>query len=262
MLTGVMAAFCRQHGKRSIFAMAGESKFRFGRDRWLYEFGIKHVDSVVVQNSGQARFVREVVGRASVLIPNIYQVARPVMGTASRRYILWVGMIRQIKRPDLVLDLVQSLPGLRFVMVGGPGVGEAPLYEAISERAAKLPNLDFVGFVPYQEVNSYFDSAMVFVNTSDSEGFPNTFLQSWARGVPTVSFVDSGAWMNGEPVGLLVKSVAEMSKAISALVENSKERSRLGQVSKAYVELNHAPQRVLDLYDDLLRHMMQRNGPE
>src|ERR1041384_4972044 len=43
MWTGVMAEFCRRHGKRSIYAGAsdrdfvrGEEQIRFARDRWIY----------------------------------------------------------------------------------------------------------------------------------------------------------------------------------------------------------------------------------
>lgn len=256
MLTGVMVAFCRRHRKKSVFAMAGYSKFRFKRDRLLYEYGIKHADRLVVQNAEQARFLTQEIGRDSLLIPSAYEIGR-IQPTAYPKYILWVGMIRQIKRPDIFLDIVQSLPDLKFVMVGGAGVGELPLYGAISARATTLDNLSFKGFVPYQDIDTYFNDALLFVNTSDSEGFPNTFLQSWVRGIPTVSFVDSGARMNGQPVGVAVKSSEEMIKVVSNLENDAETRSRLGRIAKEYVTLNHSPDRVLDRYQELFREIMR-----
>src|SRR5205814_8327805 len=60
MLTGVVAEFCRRHGKRSVYAAASDVDFipghqpiRFGRDRWLFERGLARVDRIVVQNAGQ-----------------------------------------------------------------------------------------------------------------------------------------------------------------------------------------------------------------
>ena len=44
-----------------------------------------------------------------------------------------------------------------------------------------------VGFVKPSEVIEYFKAASVFINTSTSEGFPNTFLQAWQCEVPVVS---------------------------------------------------------------------------
>ena len=59
-------------------------------------------------------------------------------------------------------------------------------------RAATVPNLEFKGFLPLDQVEPWFDRARVLVNTSTYEGMPNTFLQAWARGVPTVATVKAG----------------------------------------------------------------------
>lgn len=259
MLTGVIAAFCQRYGKKSIFAMAGDPMIRFSRDRWIYEYGIKHVDRIVVQNIDQERLVREEIGRDCILIPNCYQAALP-RTPPSRKRVLWVSTIRQLKRPDLFLDVAQALPGYRFTMIGGVGVGEVPLYEKIKERAESLENVNFVGFVPYAEVDRFFDNAVLFVNTSDSEGFPNTFLQSWARGVPTVSFMDSSARVNEQPMGRVVTSLDEMTHTVIDLLENDAERSRLGEECKRYVEQNHAHDRILSLYEGLFRSVLERDG--
>jgi glycosyltransferase involved in cell wall biosynthesis len=45
------------------------------------------------------------------------------------------------------------------------------------------------GHVPFDAVGRHFDGAAAFVNTSEYEGLPNTFVQAWLRGVPTLSFV-------------------------------------------------------------------------
>lgn len=260
MMTGVMAAFCRLHGKKSIFAVAGDPMIRFSRDKWIYEYGIRHVDRVFVQNSEQERFVRQHFGRDSILIPNCYEAAR-IRTSVPRKFVLWVSTIRQLKRPDLFLDVAQALPGYQFTMVGGMAADEAPLYEETRARAEKLENVDFVGFVPYAKVNQYFDNAILFVNTSDSEGFPNTFLQSWARGVPTVSFVDSGARVNGEPIGRVVDSIDDMRAAVGDLLERHTERTRLGAECKIYVERNHGTDRILGLYQDAFRRILEEDGP-
>jgi glycosyltransferase involved in cell wall biosynthesis len=140
-------------------------------------------------------------------------------------------------------------------MIGGPGAGESELFEVIRSQAQLLENVDFLGFVPYAQVDVEFDRASVFVNTSDSEGFPNTFLQAWARGVPTVSFIDAGARLDGKDVGLRARSLAEMIQAVGELTSNDARRELEGRRCYSYFERCHSPERILDLYEQTIREL-------
>ena len=48
--------------------------------------------------------------------------------------------------------------------------------------------MTFHGAVPYRDAGALYSRARVLVNTSDVEGFPNTYLQAWASGTPVVAF--------------------------------------------------------------------------
>lgn len=261
VLTGIVTAFCRRNGRIAVFAAAGNpdldrstSRIRLARDRWIYEYGLRRVDRVLVQNEEQARLCRLNFGVKATLIPNCY----PYSGSRAEgggKYALWVSTIRKLKRPELFLDLAAALPTQQFRMVGGPGARETSLFDAIRIRAEALPNVEFMGFMPYPEVERLFDDASILVNTSESEGFPNTFLQAWARGVPTVSFVDCGARSDGLPVGCRVQSMEEMVTCAGRLLEDEAERYRLGVRSRRFYEMNHSPERILDLYDQAFKEL-------
>lgn len=261
MLTGVVAEFCRRAGKKSVFAAAGNpdlepgtSRIEYARDRWIYEYGLRHVDRILVQNEEQERLCLANFGRTSTRVPNCYPLPDS-RAPGAGRYVLWVSTIRTLKRPELFLDLAEALPDFRFRMIGGPGRGEAALYEAIRKRAGRITNLEFLGFVPFARVEEHFDAASVLVNTSESEGFPNAFLQAWARGVPTVAFVDSGARAGGRRVGRRVGSFEAMVARVSSWLANDAGRAQEGRWCRAYVAANHAPARVLELYERIFMEL-------
>ena len=89
---------------------------------------------------------------------------------------LWVSRCQNIKRPMLFLDLAEALPDRSFTMICPPE--NRTLWDSVSARAAKLPNLKFIESVPYHEIQSRYDAARVFVNTSEWEGWPNSFIQA------------------------------------------------------------------------------------
>ena len=198
MWLGVVTEFCRRHGRRSVYAGASDMDFvpdvggqiRLARDRWLYRRGLAAVDAIVAQNDVQRASCLEHYGREAVVIASCYEPRHNASSQGD--LVLWVGMLHENKSPELFLDMAERLPHRRFALVGGPRAGAQGFYEAIRARAAKLPNVEATGFVPLDEAERWFDRARVFVNTSTYEGMPNTFLQAWARGVPTVATVAGG----------------------------------------------------------------------
>ncbi len=262
MLTGVVAEFCRRRGRRSIFAGASDNDFergrqqiRFGRDRWLYERGLERVDRIVVQNPHQLEACRAQYGREAVLIPSCYELpadARPGRGDV----VLWVATVHEYKRPEMVLELARRLPQRRFVMIGGVSTRGTRLtpgyYEGIRDAAAALPNVEFKGFLPLAEVEPWFDRARVLLNTSVYEGVPNTFMQAWARGVPTVATVDIGAEVYEK-----FSSLEEGAGKIDRLFEDELHFARLSLRCKEHFERSHSPAEALGRYERVFGELAQ-----
>src|SRR5688572_26812359 len=264
MLTGLVAAYCKRYGKRSIFSASGTPDFerntpriRYRRDRWLYEYGLRHVDRLLAQNPEQVHLCLRNFSRPCALVPNCYEAPRSSRAVTGRD-ILWVGTIRKLKRPELFLDLAAALPQYQFTMVGGSAGLDRGLYSRVKARAEATSNVKFVGFVPYSQIDEHFDRAALLINTLQSEGFPNTFLQAWSRGVVTVASVDCGARLDGVPVGRVVSSREQFIEVLEDLMSNNLRRQQEGMRCKEYFEHNHTPGRVLDMYEEIIGELITR----
>jgi len=263
-LTAFVAAFAQRHGRRMVFAGAADLDFdsrlpmvRHARDKWLYRWGVARVDQIVAQSERQAALCRTLLGREAVCINSCYGHA----GQPARQegVVLWVGSVKPIKRPELFLDLAQRLPQWRFRLVGGtPGAAQ---FEALRSRAADIGNLELTGFVPHAKVEAFFDGAAVLVSTSAHEGFPNTFLQAWSRGMPSVSFFDVGARQGGAPVGTVVPDLDSMADAVQRLKTDAALWHREGERAADYVRLHHGVGGVVDAYENVFHRLMAQPAP-
>jgi len=222
---GLLALKRRRRSFRFVYAGAADSDFmpspidlRFARDRWLFRFGLRHADAIVVQNRHQRELLAHHHGREGVVIPN-FMDSRPAPAPGARRdTVLWVGRLRSIKRPMMFVELARALPGLRFTMVG-PRTPDSALCDQVEEAARGVPNLEFHGFRPFAEVDEIFARCRMLVSTSAMEGFPNVFLQAMRRGVPIVSFVDPDDMIARNGLGAVVQSEAELRERVQGLMQ-------------------------------------------
>jgi glycosyltransferase involved in cell wall biosynthesis len=166
--------------------------------------------------------------------------------------VLWVSNIRQLKRPDLFIALVKRLGACKAVMIGGTQPGSEPLYDQTKQLAAGVGNLEFMGAVPYHATNEVFDRARVFVNTSEIEGFPNSFLQAWTRGIPVVSFFDPDGVIAREGLGKTVTNIEEMVAAVNALHSDAQLWQASSARCRAFMAAHFDEARILAPYVEAL----------
>jgi glycosyltransferase involved in cell wall biosynthesis len=253
MHLGLLVLFCKRHGGKVVFRVAHDDDcdpakllIKYWRDKKLYEYGLRHADCILVQSARQQAAMLTNYGLQSHIAGMLVDI--PERQSNRDIDVLWVNNIRQFKRPDLLLALANQMPNVQFHMVGGDQPGFAQLYDHIRDQAATLPNLTFHGHIPYHEMDCIYARAKIFVNTSDSEGFPNSYLQAWVRGTPVVAFFDPDNIIQQERLGLVPTSVEEMREAIATLLSTPVLWSKISTSCKSYMERAYGENSVLFPY--------------
>jgi glycosyltransferase involved in cell wall biosynthesis len=258
-LVGLIAMFCARHGKRFVFRAASDADcmpdalISLGRwqlrDKWLYEHGLRRTTGVLVQTRRQQELMRRNYGVDSTIAG---LVVPPGDGTREfgERDIdaLWVSNMRPVKRPDLLLNLAEQLPNVSFHMVGGTVNGAQEFFATVKAQASGRNNVTFHGAVAYREANALYGRARVLMNTSDVEGFPNTYLQAWANGTPVVAFFDPDGVIAREGLGAAVRSPQEMSAAARRLTSDESEWKAARARCLSFIERHYSEDVVLQPY--------------
>ncbi|HEY3299068.1 MAG TPA: glycosyltransferase family 4 protein [Armatimonadota bacterium] len=268
MCTGLVAYHCKRVNRPFVFSVASNIDVDYSLPDWieaqerlLFRYGISRADAVVVQSADQMALVRSNLHKEAVLIPSTFSMPDPNEDHGAGDMILWAANMREVKRPEMFVDLAERLPQYSFVMVGGFDSGNAEAVEAIRRRAELLSNLQLTGFVPYDEVGRYFSRAALFVNTSWAEGFPNTFLQSWCRGVPVIATFDSDGLLSREGLGRYCADLDELAASVDEFMKDAALRSSVGETAKNYVMAHHSPDAVSAEFDRLFSELMWDSPP-
>jgi glycosyltransferase involved in cell wall biosynthesis len=257
------AVYARTSGRPFVFAGASDKDFVMGplpgmpaQHTAMYRWGLRAAEAVVVQNVAQLELLKRHFHRDGHLIQNGYEEPQAQPGTFEGN-VLWAATVKPLKRPDHVLALARRLRHLRFLMVGGPGVdrGAQAYFDGIAHQARGLSNLTMTGHVPFRDVGLAFDEASVCLNTSDYEGLPNTFMQAWLRGIPTLSFVrpESAPGVSGT---LACEDLDHMALRLDRLTRDRAAWSAASQACRRHFQDHHtmdvAVARYLEVFDQVL----------
>lgn len=256
MELGAVAMFCGKHRRGVIFRTAsdadcdpGKLLVRYWRDRKLYEYGLRRADAILVQSEFQRGLMHRNYGldsRPARLLIDTRMVETDE--THKDIDLLWLANLRQAKRPDRVLDVATRLPNFRISIAGGRYAGEHLLYSQIAEAAQRLPNVTFHGQVAYQDVGALFNRAKIFINTSDIEGFPNTYLQAWIRGLPVVATFDPDGIISREGLGVRVSNTCELAEAVSRILGNRAEFESMRRRCLQYMAAQYNEDELMSPY--------------
>lgn len=258
--TFLTALYCRLHRRRFVYHWASDDDLQgrrmaeFPALRPLFVLGRRMAAVQVCQTDVQFHLLSPRERRRAVVIPNLLDTSIPWRPGPGGDVVLWVGSIKpQAKRPDRFLDLAAALPERRFRMCGDLR-GPPAFQQAFRDRLAASPNVDWVGFVERRDLPPHYSAARCLVNTSDFEGFPNTFLEACASGVPCVSLnVDPNGILAGGAGRFLNGDASALPKAVEGLFEDGPWAA--ARQACAAVAREHAPEASARRHRELLAQL-------
>ncbi len=244
---GIIAFFCKFNKRKSIYRTAhtidcdGSYAKKSGLSGMIYEYGLNRADKIVTSVRQHQELLTErypeLIGKVTHINLGIF----PQDSNATREYVLWVARCEKWKRPEIFLDIVAANQDVSFLMICPKQKHAEVYFYEIKERAKFFSNLIFIDFVPFRNIQAYFDKAKVFVNTSDFEGFTYTLIQSGLARTPVV-------YLNVNPDEVITKNrlgyVAggdkeEMSDQIRILLDDEKDWSEKSENIFEYANKNH-----------------------
>ena len=270
-LVGYIAFFfLKRKGKRFIHRLASNKDTgiylpeKYG-SKWKYKsyiYGIKRASEVIVQTKDQEdelyRYLSlhsSIIGNGQWILDNDLRV--------KEESVLWVSRCHPVKQGNLYYELAKSNPDVKFIMI-------MPVYKNTLDKsfvdetvvwldkAKKLSNFTYIERVPFGEIQTYYDRAKVFVNTSSVEGFPNAFVQACMGATPILSLnVDPDEFISNHSLGRSFNgNLEEMSNYIKEVFSDSQakqiEYESMSKNAKQYVLDHNNIEVVGQKYLDLL----------
>lgn len=177
----------------------------------LLAYGIRNANILLAQTEYQRQQLKKNFKREAVLFYNLVPLPKETLEKDNVFTVVWVANFKRVKRPELFVELSKRFVderGIRFIMIGRSG----------GFPVKDTDNLKYIGEQTNDEVDKILASAHVLVNTSEYEGFSNTFIQAWLRKTVVCS-------MKADPDSLLQKglgvfcndSIDDLEKAIRDL---------------------------------------------
>jgi glycosyltransferase involved in cell wall biosynthesis len=210
---------------------------------WLARPVLERARLVIAASNALAEDARRLGAKKVRVVPSGVAIPESVGPSEEPPHALYVGRLSAEKG---VLELVQACAGLPFLVVG-----DGPL-------RARLPGA--VGFVPPDELGSWYERAAVVVAPSRREGYgvvPREAM-AWARPVVATAVGGLVDAVDDDVTGLLVPSgdTAALRAAVERLLGDAELRARLGAAAreKAQRELSFdvAAERLQAVYEEAL----------
>ncbi len=270
--TAVCAVYARQAGIPFFFQIASDLDLS---RRWVPyglsanlpfdvaeslagAWGLRHASHVIAQTARQGRMLYERFGRdTAAVVRNFQPLPASLPQKADRPVeVFWVANIKEVKRPELFVQLAESFIGrddLKFTMAGRPSEFQRR-YRPMMERIARTPNLEYLGELPIEAVNQRMAEAAIHVNTSSYEGFPNTFIQAWAHGavVATIAVDPDEGGMENLGIGICAGSFEGLRVTIDQLARSPERRRAIAERAFAFAHANHSLAQGTRLADMML----------
>jgi teichuronic acid biosynthesis glycosyltransferase TuaC len=138
-----------------------------------------------------------------------------------------------------IVDSLQYLPSNVKLLILGQGYEEQNLKSQISNL--KIENrVQFLGFIPHNEMPKYLHISDIFIRPSLSEGFGNSFIEAMAAGIPVIATPVGGIvdFLVDGQTGLFceVKNPRSIAQKVEKLMKDRESRDYITKNATKMVE--------------------------
>jgi glycosyltransferase involved in cell wall biosynthesis len=248
----LVAWFCKMYGRAFVYRTAnerecrGEFPFKNALLGWAFGASLRAAGCVFVQNVRDGENLKKTFGVDGVVVANGHRMSELEAG--GHESILWVGRSAAVKGAERFVRLAERFADERFVMICQRATGDDN-YNELCRKARGVKNLEFHERVLFHEVDVFFRRAKVLVNTSDSEGFPNTFIQACKAGAAILSYtVDPDGFLGEYDCGVCAGGDEERLVAeLEGLLADDRY-VELGENGRRYAEERHDIAKIVERY--------------
>jgi len=215
--------------------------------------GFRYVDGVIVNNSD---FLNRLNVSDQVCIRSSVENVKETF-TWNRPYVIWVSSLKPSKRPELCIDVARELQnsGVDVLMIGPV---QKDSYQYFNDKDKLPDNLFYLGEKSMEEVNGAIESSICLMHTGKPEGFPNTFIQAWMRETPVVSIsFDPDDILKNNKIGFCSGSFEKMVNDVNYLIENPKERVKIGKKARRFAVKHYDIKNNIKKYDHLFQKLLK-----
>ncbi len=256
--TGQIGLWCRRNRRRFVFTVAHDSDCSLRvplltsfPERLLYRSGLRSADEIIAQTFTQQKLLRENYNLDSTVIrmpcPGPGEGSIIPRDSSSSNRVLWIGRVCRQKRPDRLIEIALACPEMQFDLIG-------PVYSdvysrGVVSRARNIANITVHGMIPKNDVLTYYQKSVCLCSTSDSEGFPNTFLEAWSTGLPIVSLFDPDGLIESRCLGITAVNTEGLISGVKRLRRDPDFYRKASRNARRYHEENHSVDAVMPQFE-------------
>ncbi len=188
-------------------------------------------------------------------------VMRERLGLSGKGVCVYIGMLERSRNLDTIIEVFDGMEDVALI-IGGSGT----LAETIAARCSRMENVEFVGWIPPEQIASYVAAADLVLLLDDPAyginrvGTSTRLLQAMALGIPALAShgTANAGLVEREGVGICVKhdDVREIRRVIGELLGDLKGRSSMAtRGSRAFSERyqwESMRRRLVEAYQNLL----------
>lgn len=245
MEVGIVGLYCflfrKKHITRTVHSSQLNKDFISSKDlkQFINQLGLRQADLILVQCKEHKNLLENWLNTTSKVFRNSFNIKEKEY--TSGEYILWIGRRVEWKRPDLFLDLAEYLENEKFIMISPKTGNSEKFHSKIEERASKIKNLKLIERVPRDRIQEFYDNAKIFINTSEAEGFPNTFIESGISYTPILSYkINPDNFLESENCGYDANGNYKLlKKYLTRLLNDKILIEHKGKNCRKYVEAYH-----------------------